>query len=113
MSFSFDFFSEESQQQRVDEEQQEEGSHGHESINTDTSDCSNKEHLLDINCPNFSDGELLALRDKASVIPLKKSDGSTCELLKVPESNPENEYDLIPGKYEGESTVSIRYGIIM
>jgi hypothetical protein len=53
-----------------------------------------------IPCPAF---DIAKLQRRSSSIELQTCNGDAFNLLRVQEGNPENEYDLIPGKYEGTS----------
>lgn len=50
--------------------------------------------------------DLTKVHRKSSTIELQTAEGGTFSMKKVQEDNPENEYDLIPGKYEGISTMT-------
>ena len=53
-----------------------------------------------IECPDVAD--LHSKQSCSSVIELQTANGTPFRMWKVLEDNPENEYDLLPGKYEGD-----------
>jgi hypothetical protein len=58
--------------------------------------------VIDIPCPSLS---VARIRAHSSTLALQSSNGAYFNLLRVQEQNPEKEYDLIPGKYEGGSKI--------
>jgi hypothetical protein len=96
MQFSFNFLSEETETGQQDLSQ---AIHpAHTSSFADSSDSSLEGMIKVIECPPF---EAAILQRKTTTLPLQTLNGTTFNLLKVQEDSPENEYDLIPGKYEG------------